>query len=1052
MAIKAINILKTELSKRGEAGDLFGWERDHQLQGILGNISQTFDGKELYPSAEEKAASLLYFVIKDHPFSDGNKRIGSFLFLVFLEENGLLEKSGINDNGLVALALLIAESDPRQKDLLVRLVLNLLKWPEITTSNLPTTGQSELEKTYYKYWGKTDNNSYNYHLLPYHCLDVAAVGQVLLDPEKPLCRRLGEQIGLSPELLQQWFIFFLCLHDIGKFATAFQGLVPGLSPQLVPASQQKPYTERHDSLGYLLWDDEEGLLDRLQKTSSFLGGDLCSNPIQLRRTLDVWIQIVTGHHGIPPKTSPINRSNHFTKQDEEAALQFVQSVCSLLLSERESSFLADKTFCYRLKQASWTFAGIVVLADWLGSSRSPDSYCQHEISLDEYWRNQAIPFAEQAVAQARLDPSPVAHYAGTKHLFPFINNLTPLQQWAAERELSNTKQLFILEDVTGAGKTEAALTLAHRLMASGLADGLYVALPTMATANAMYERLSKAYRRLYAHDALPSLVLAHGSRHLSDAFRNSLDLPENMNSRHMYVRDEETAEAFCSAWLSDSRKKALLAEIGVGTLDQALLAVLPAKHQSLRCLGLARKILIVDEVHSFDPYMNHLLQRLLEYHASQGGSAILLSATLPYGMRTDYLQAFANGTGQNAPELQQKQSYPLATHFPTSGQVETVLDTRREVKRTTSVVLLDSVKQAMRVIKAAVEKGKCVCWVRNTVGDAIKTYRQLAKQDWMDKSRLSIFHSRFAMIDRQRIESATLEYFGDKSTADMRRGRVLIATQVVEQSLDLDFDVMITDLAPIDLLIQRVGREHRHVRDTSGNRIYEEGVIDQRELPVFYIVGPPATEKPAENWLKAALPGTQAVYQHVGQLWLTQQLLSKAGSLNMPGDARTLIEGVYGEAAQDAIPPALRELTWQAIGEDSGKLSMANLNVLKLAKGYYRASSDGGGWDDESRIPTRLGDETVRIALVANSSQGWRPYADIEKFAWDMSMLSVPTWRWKKAKELIPLEVTKSLETLKEEHKVLKWVELFPLTPDLTAWYDALMGWGLYKEDDDESD
>ncbi len=125
-ATKAITLFKTELTKRGEAGDLFGRERDHQLQGILGNISQTFDGQELYPSAEEKAASLLYFVIKDHPFSDGNKRIGSFLFLLFLEENGLLEKSGINDNGLVTLALLIAESDPRQKDLLVQLVLNLL--------------------------------------------------------------------------------------------------------------------------------------------------------------------------------------------------------------------------------------------------------------------------------------------------------------------------------------------------------------------------------------------------------------------------------------------------------------------------------------------------------------------------------------------------------------------------------------------------------------------------------------------------------------------------------------------------------------------------------------------------------------------------------------------------------------------------------------------------------------------------------------------------------------------------------------------------------------
>jgi prophage maintenance system killer protein len=129
---KAIAIFKDNLISCGEAGDLFGQERDKQLLGIPGNIDQTFDGKDLYPGAEEKAAHLLYFVIKDHPFSDGNKRIGSLLFLLYLNTNGLLEHSGINNIGIVALALLIAESDPRQKDLLVRLVLNLLNFGDET--------------------------------------------------------------------------------------------------------------------------------------------------------------------------------------------------------------------------------------------------------------------------------------------------------------------------------------------------------------------------------------------------------------------------------------------------------------------------------------------------------------------------------------------------------------------------------------------------------------------------------------------------------------------------------------------------------------------------------------------------------------------------------------------------------------------------------------------------------------------------------------------------------------------------------------------------------
>ena len=904
---------------------------------------------------------------------------------------------------------------------------------------------------YYRYWGKVEKGGVRYHLLPYHCLDVAAVGWLLLAPEQPLCQRIAAQLQIEPELLRQWVAFFLCLHDIGKFATAFQGLVSGLSPDLVPKNSRMEYTIRHDTLGYMLWRDV--LKNRLEETQIFCALTDAKELRQSGRSLDVWMQVVTGHHGIPPRiVSNSNLSNHFTKQDEEAALQYVLAVHHLFLSETDAAIFIDKEFTQRLKQASWALAGIVVLADWLGSNRPVATYLQHETTLAEYWSSHVIPYAIQAVSLAQLENSTVAPYAGVNHLFPFITSLTPLQQWAADVELADINQLFILEDVTGAGKTEAALTLAHRLMDNGFANGIYVALPTMATANAMHKRLGKAYRRLYAADALPSLALAHGARHLSDGFRTSLSLPENQTARRCYDKDEETAEAFCNAWLADSRKKALLAEVGVGTVDQALLAVLPAKHQSLRCLGLIRKILIVDEVHSFDPYMNHLLQRLIEYHAAQGGSVILLSATLPYSMRSGYLQAFASGISRITPELKPTEAYPLATHFPAMGQIETELATRREVERTVSVKLLDAVDQAIAVIRQAVEQGKCVCWVRNTVGDAIKTSRDLKKTDWMDNNRLTLFHSRFAMIDRQRIEADTLEFFGEDSTADMRRGRVLIATQVVEQSLDLDFDVMISDIAPIDLIIQRVGREHRHVREAAGARIRTEGARDQRDAPVFYLLGSAATEEPQANWLKAALPGTQAVYQHVGQVWLTQQLLGKSGRLRMPGDARSLIEGVYGEEAQSGIPEALTELTWKALGEDSGKLSMASLNVLKFAKGYSRESATCGSWADEAKIPTRLGDDSVRIALVVTDGQGWRPYAEADEFAWDLSMVSVPKWRWQKAREAIPMEVQTSLAAFKEEVKALQWIELFPLTSELSAWYDERMGWGLYKEDADEPD
>lgn len=904
---------------------------------------------------------------------------------------------------------------------------------------------------YYRYWGKTEKNGTRFHLLPYHCLDVAAVGWLLLDPEKPLCQRIARQLEVTPELLRRWFTFFLSLHDIGKFAVVFQGLVPGLSSDLVKLNDRKKYTERHDSLGYCLWNDEGGLRDRLEAEDTWLAH--CPNSRQLRWTLDVWMQIVTGHHGIPPKTFGLYLSQHFDKQDEEAAWHYFLAVSRMFVTADIVDIQADKEFCNRLKNASWILAGIVVLADWLGSSRNPDEFCQQEIPLDEYWQNNALPFAVKSVKNANLLPSSVAPYLNTHHLFNFITTLTPLQQWAENVELAPGNQLFILEDVTGAGKTEAALTLAHRLMASGLADGLYVALPTMATSNAMYERLGKAYRRLYADDVLPSLVLAHGARHLSEAFRKTLSFPENAETRQKYDHAEETVEAVCSAWLADSRKKALLAEVGVGTLDQALLAVLPARHQSLRCLGLARKVLIVDEVHAYDPYMNRLLQKLLEYHAAQGGSVIMLSATLPFTMRTQYLQAFCKGAGNDTPSLKEIEQYPLATHFPFNEQLETAVATRREVERSVTVMLLDDADDVLEQIRQAVEQGRCVCWVRNTVGDAIKTYRLLAEQGWLNNDRLSLFHSRFAMIDRQRIESETLTFFGKESTAEMRRGRVLIATQVVEQSLDLDFDLMVSDLAPIDLLIQRVGREHRHIRNAAGNRLEQDGAVDQRDAPVFYLFGPPASETPEENWLKAALPGTQKVYQNVGQLWLTQQLLGTAGKLSMPGDARGLIEGVYGDEAQDGIPTSLQEMSDKAIADAYAKLGVARMNALKLSKGYSRTSAeDSGGWEDEAKIPTRLGDDTVRVALVLPDGEGWRPYAVDENFAWDFSMVSVPRNVWLRAKEAIPADVRSSLEALKEEIKVLKWADLFPLTAELSIWYDKLMGWGIQKEGADESD
>jgi CRISPR-associated endonuclease/helicase Cas3 len=899
------------------------------------------------------------------------------------------------------------------------------------------------DKTYFKYWGKAekteDGKPHLYHLLPYHCLDVAAVGWLLLEPEKPHCLRLAEQLGVSARWLRNLFVFCLALHDIGKFSRSFQGLQPHLSSELVKANRRMLYDVRHDTLGFFLWRDSLG-----EKIEEFFNLDNVTG-----RRLEKWLEIVTGHHGMPPKRSGVRLANYFQKEDEDAAYSFVEDICNLF-TELDFSHLQDKNLKQQLKTVSWQLAGIAVLADWIGSNQEDFEYCSMPKNVSDYWQKQAIPSARKALQSMPTHPK-ASSFSSITELFPYIEQPTPLQDYAVSTPISKSSQLFILEDVTGAGKTEAALVLTHRLLSEGLADGLYVALPTMATANAMYTRLSEVYRRFFRTSDRPSLILAHGASSLSDSFRNSIFLPESQQEGFNYEENpkqrepELCATAYCNAWLADNRKKALLADVGVGTLDQALLAVLPARHQSLRLLGLGRKVLLVDEVHAYDCYMQTLLDTLLEAHARQGGSVILLSATLPQAMREKLVAAFHRGLGGEIPRINST-SYPLATNFPAVGQGETHIDTREEVKRTVVVSRLDTEEDIMELVRQSVANGKCVCWIRNTVKAARESHELLSQCQWLDDNNLQLFHSRFAMLDRQRIEMDVVNRFGKDSKAEGRRGQVLIATQVVEQSLDLDFDVLITDLAPIDLIIQRAGRLCRHIRDAQGNPIKEKNAKEQRGMPTLYLFAPDPMADIAPDWLKKQQKGSQAVYPHLGHLWLTAKILlvDNKGKFTMPHDARKLIEGVYAEEAQDNISEAIRECSYDAIVRDLTHLNMASLNVLNLAQGYTWSS---GEWDEEVRTPTRLSEiETVSVALAVLDTDQLLPYAqDAGRYEWPLSTVKIPDWEWKEAQKTISTTLQERIDHLKSEIKALRWVEVFPLTVETKQFYSAAGGWQINK-------
>ena len=834
--------------------------------------------------------------------------------------------------------------------------------------------------TIFNYWGKADDKypaEPKWHPLAYHSLDVAAVGFEYLSRESVISDWFCSELNCSRSEWLQWVAFWLSLHDLGKFSEAFQSQKSELFEVLQGRKPDptKPYTERHDSLGQWLWRDY--LADQI------LEGGWFGEAIESQMTgLDTWMRTVTGHHGQPPKPFPsfCDIGDYYSKRDKNAALAFVDAMREFLLPQSAATIPAalDAAKFEHVSQAlSWLFAGVAVLADWLGSNTDYFAYQAASIPLEEYWK-----LARQRAKNALKDSGVASQKIVASHnffdLFKNISTPSPLQQWAIDTEVSGNPQIFLLEDVTGAGKTEAALTLAYRLMVKGAAQGFFIALPTMATSNAMYDRTANFYQKLFAGNA--NLALAHGSRQLVESFAKSV-LPSSHAEDDLEQQDE-TASARCTAWLADHNKRALLSQAGVGTIDQVLLGVLHSKHQSLRLLGLFHKVLIVDEVHACDAYMQGVLEALLEFHARAGGSAILLSATLPTRMKQALLDAYAKGCNSSCSNIKNN-AYPLATawHAQRTEPNEEKLGTRDAVKRTVAIDYRHQQTEIVAMIDAALASGQCVCWIRNTVTDATEAFALFAGR--LPQEKLTLFHARFALDDRLAKEGDVTAAFGPDSDASKRSGRLVIANQVIEQSLDVDFDLLVSDLAPIDRLIQRAGRLRRHNRDISGNRL-ADGEPDQRGAPLMVVFGPVWNDEPAAHWFKTAFPKAAGVYPDHARLWLTAKAL-QVGKFTMPEDARVLIEGVFGDASE--IPQSLEWNNLTVEGKQMAEASLAKNNTLNFSDGYKRG--DVMDWWSEAKTPSRLGDASVNVVLARWVDGYLLPWVQRPSHAWAYSTVRV---------------------------------------------------------------
>ncbi|MGE5788594.1 MAG: CRISPR-associated helicase Cas3', partial [Myxococcales bacterium] len=431
----------------------------------------------------------------------------------------------------------------------------------------------------------------------------------------------------------------------------------------------------------------------------------------------------------------------------------------------------------------------------------------------------------------------------------------------------------------GSGKTEAALSLVSKWMDANVVDGMYAALPTMATANGLFERVTA-----FASQAFEGTVhvrLAHGRARKHQPFQALFAVPRaGIRRTSGTTSSDDTATVLCGRWLL-SRKRSLLAQVGVGTVDQALLAALLSRHHFVGLSGLATHAVVVDEVHAYDAYMQTILVRLLEWMGALGTPVVLLSATLTRSTKDVLGAAYRRGLGLEPMSTSRaSEAYPLITaigrgptRYLTLDEPPPFTDVTIEIVRTS-----DPLSSLVPRLVQAASAGARVAWIRNTVREAQDAYACLDG----NQPNVVLFHARYRARDRAIKESAVLNGFGKRGT---RTSGIVIATQVIEQSLDLDFDLLVTDIAPMDLLLQRAGRLHRHA-----DRVRPNGYI----LPRLIVVTPSEEESH-----KLAYGGAGYVYSS-STLWITQELLAERSLVRLPADIRLLVEGTYDTAMREA--------------------------------------------------------------------------------------------------------------------------------------------------------
>lgn len=761
---------------------------------------------------------------------------------------------------------------------------------------------SQFDLSAIKFWAKTTKDDLPGISVLHHMINVGLVAENLTKHYPQLLKRFNMNAREAALLA--------ALHDIGKISQGFQS-------KCAKWLEQTGMKEISTAQGWQNFEKRIADAHAHAKVSQFTVQNLLRQEGMKAGSAIHWAIASGAHHGYlhRPGESGLKeivgmKNDEWEQERQRVARQLIEALSGAL----------PKTEISRESAHLWWLAGLISVSDWIGSD---ETYfpIDRDIGLEE-----SRGRAQKAVEAIGFSHPKARTGLSFEQLFSFSPNDLQHEAVAAITEPG----IYVIEAPMGMGKTEAALACAYRLICEGKASGIYFALPTQATSNRIHLRVKDFVRKIWT-DGLDTRLI-----HANSWLTESLSQPVPAAT----IKSETSDDARAGRDWFASAKRALIAPFGVGTVDQALLAVVAAKHFFVRRFGLAGKVVILDEVHSYDFYTGTLIRVLCETLKELGCTVILLSATLTPERRTALLG--------KSDALATNDYYPLISGRRSDGAFITPRPAQPPEEKKVHIAFVENEGALHDAWKQACN-GACVLWICNTVSRTQAVHAQLQllekQRGWKGTPALGVLHSRFPHFRREELETYWMELLGKDSKN--RRGCILVSTQIVEQSVDLDADLLITELAPTDMLLQRIGRLWRHPRENRAAERAECWILKEAaSLDELRAMGKKEIRKTlgAKAWVYAPYVLLRSL-----EIWSARD----GQDITIPTEIRSLLKATYAEHDEKSEGWLAWECEMLGNGKALESSALMSANILSVAL------------DDQEGVQTRVSAaESVQLILA----------------------------------------------------------------------------------------